>query len=294
MRKKITVATTLSIIFLSGHAQAIENPFASNGEFFIEPASHVEHFIPKQEYEAKLSKLVTEVFKGQAVLAGFFAGPSGLTGVLMQGKNEQSPTVVGWVPPGTNYVMVGKLFDRQGQDVTETAKKTFLSPSATPRIEGEEIQAVDEGQEMVRISDSHQGIALFNIKEPVATVYVFASHGCHYCRDMFESAKDLEDVFVEANVQMRWLMVGFDEDSIRKSAGIVSEGLKGAWDSPSNTATSKAIEDVYENSNLLIDRTSGDNLVVPTVVWTEDGEEKILGASMDEEGLRTLILRIAE
>jgi hypothetical protein len=269
-----------------------KNPFVPDEQMVLESASYVQHFTPGSVYEAKLKKLVHDVSKGQAEYAGYFQGPGGLAGVLMKGPSSDSKTIVGWVPPGSDYILVGNLFDRSGNDLTLAANKAFLSlTSPVAPAEQEDNRVGQEGSPDIqkRVSGTELGIDGFDIEDPVATIYVFASPDCYHCRDMYRAVRKLEKEFVAAAVQVRWLLVGFDRSAIEKASALIASGIDTPWVHPAKKPTKESVQQVSENAQLLLDVVQGEKVPLPTVVWSLDGEEVVHPSSMDNKELLNLI-----
>jgi hypothetical protein len=111
---------------------------------------------------------------------------------------------------------------------------------------------------------------------------------------MYRTVEKLEEDFVEAKVQVRWLMVGFDKSTIRNAAAILASGIDTPWTRPGAEPQNEHVRQVFANSNLLLETVEGEEISTPTMVWVEDGEVVIHASSMDEKQLKELIGKLSK
>jgi len=304
MLKKTAFLLTVTALFgASATVSATMQPQAKNpfvtpsAEMVVAPVGYNQHLIPKPDFEKKLATLVDQASNAEARIVGYFQGPGGMTGVMIKGPNEDSQTIIGWVPPGIDYLMVGSLFDRKGDDLTKTATEAFIdNPQQASTVPEKDSSVASEPTEGVEacIGCSDTGVEQFDIKEPTAVVYVFVTPDCYYCRNMYRTVNKLEEDFVEAKVQVRWLMVGFDKSTIRNASAILASGIDTPWTRPGAEPQNEHVQQVFANSNLLLETVEGEDISTPTMVWVEDGKDVVHGSSMDEKELKELIGKLSK
>jgi thiol-disulfide isomerase/thioredoxin len=261
-----------------------QNPFALQGELFMEPADYIERPTSKQNYREKLEALVAQASGEQARLIDFFAGPGGLTGVVIQGLQSDSKRIIGWVTPGTNHLVVGKVFDRDGTDATEIAHDAFISgiPSTSLQMPKEDA---------LSMARSFQGLVQFEIKNPVNTLFVFASPDCSYCRRLHRNISNLEKEFKRARVEVKWLMVGFSDEAVVKAANILDKGFS-VWGNRIEAQPSADHIEAVENNARLLSHTLT-NIVTPTLIWEADGITDMISYAPDRLEIKEILEKIS-
>jgi len=153
------------------------------------------------------SKDVPAVLKGVQqhgfeVISEFDApgGLRGFAGVV----NGQQPAAA-YVTPDGKHVLVGSLFDAEGNDVVrDTLEKTVSGPLTT------KTWAALENSAWVRDGKA----------DAPRVVYTFSDANCPYCHRFWDAARPWVDA---GKVQLRHIMVGvIREDSPGKAAAILS------------------------------------------------------------------------
>ena len=154
---------------------------------------------------AKVQTLVTGASKGRAKALKVFAGPGGLTGVLVQvGTGEATQRSIVWANADGSALLVGNLVSADGTDLNAGAAVQagmYKAPADTLAA---------------TVLPAARAI-LSKGRGPVLTV--FMDPNCIFCHMLF---KDLEPVMAKGDVRVRFVMVGVvKEDSLAKSAAIL-------------------------------------------------------------------------
>lgn len=130
-----------------------------------------------------------------------FEAPGDILGYALSYDNEP---VAAYVPPTTDYAIVGTLIDPQGNDVMESQTQTLV---LGPMLEAawsafEDTRFISEGAD----DASH-------------IVYTLTDPNCPYCNALWKSSRPLIE---QGTLQLRHVLVGvLSEDSIRKAAAIL-------------------------------------------------------------------------
>lgn len=149
-----------------------------------------------------LPKPIQQLQAKGAVIKGSFDAPNGLRGYAAQYQNNGLAL---YLTPDGKHVLVGNLFDEQGQDLSaEPLEKLVYGPMS---------KAVWAKME------SSAWIADGKADAP-RTVYLFSDPNCPYCTMFWQQARP----WVESGkVQLRHIMVGIiREDSPGKSAALLA------------------------------------------------------------------------
>ncbi|HGM5581147.1 TPA: thiol:disulfide interchange protein DsbG [Pseudomonas putida] len=175
-------------------------------------------------------KAIQQMQAKGAVIKGSFDAPNGLRGYAAEYHNNG---IALYLTPDGKHVLVGSLFDEQGQDLSaEPLNKWVYGPMS------KEIWA-----KMEKTAWIQDGKA-----EAPRIVYLFSDPNCPYCNMFWQQARP----WVESGkVQLRHIMVGIIRpDSPGKSAALLSakDPAKALQDheSAGKASTLKALETIPE------------------------------------------------
>lgn len=132
-----------------------------------------------------LRALVARVTKNRVVYVDHFPGPENLTGIILKGLNQDSKKIIAWNPPGTDLLMIGRLVDATGTDLTQVAHDYFLSESNT--------------SDPLSFETIESELKFFQFSSPASlsekTIHIITDPSCVYCarlgRDMISHQNDL-------------------------------------------------------------------------------------------------------
>lgn len=149
-----------------------------------------------------LPKAVQQIEAKGVKIKGSFDAPDGLRGYAAE---YQSRGMALYLTPDGKHVLVGSLFDEQGQDLSEAPlQKLVYAPMA------KEVWAKMEKSNWIADGKA----------DAPRIVYLFSDPNCPYCNMFWQQARP----WVEAGkVQLRHIMVGIiREDSPGKSAALLA------------------------------------------------------------------------
>lgn len=205
----------------------------------------------------KVQALIDSASHGRAHAESVFAGPGGLTGVVVTYKDspDATPGVI-WVNSDASAVLVGKLIGPKGEDLDEQAAQRIglmLSP--------EKALAAAAQPATRSILVGHKG--------PVLTV--FLDPNCIYCHMLYQQ---LEPLVAKGVLRARYVLVAVvKRSSFDKAAAIVSASnpavaLKQDQDGFDARAEeggakplakpSKAVTDAINGNNTLLGKAGGE------------------------------------
>lgn len=149
-----------------------------------------------------LPKAVQQIEAKGAKIVGRFDAPNGLQGYAAQFQNRG---VALYLTPDGKHVLVGSLFNEQGQDLSEAPlEKLVYAPLA---------------KEVWAKLDKTAWIADGKADAP-RVVYLFSDPNCPYCNVFWQQARPWVD---SGKVQLRHIMVGIIRaDSPAKSASLLA------------------------------------------------------------------------
>jgi len=150
----------------------------------------------------ELPKAVQQIEAKGAKVTGSFDAPNGLKGYAAQFQNRG---VALYLTPDGKHVLVGSLFDEQGQDLSEAPlEKLVYAPMA---------------KQVWAKLDKTAWIADGKADAP-RVVYLFSDPNCPYCNMFWQQARPWVD---SGKVQLRHIMVGIIRaDSPAKSAALLA------------------------------------------------------------------------
>lgn len=150
----------------------------------------------------ELPKAVQQIEAKGAKVTGSFDAPNGLKGYAAQFQNRG---VALYLTPDGKHVLVGSLFDEQGQDLSEAPlEKLVYGPMA---------------KQVWAKLDKTAWIADGKADAP-RVVYLFSDPNCPYCNMFWQQARPWVD---SGKVQLRHIMVGIIRaDSPAKSAALLA------------------------------------------------------------------------
>ncbi|HWD33841.1 thiol:disulfide interchange protein DsbG [Pseudomonas caricapapayae] len=149
-----------------------------------------------------LPKAVQQIEAKGVKIKGSFDAPNGLRGYAAEYQNRGMAL---YLTPDGKHVLVGSLFDEQGQDLSEAPlQKLVYAPMS---------------KEVWAKMDKSAWIADGKADAP-RVVYLFSDPNCPYCNMFWQQARP----WVESGkVQLRHIMVGIiREDSPGKSAALLA------------------------------------------------------------------------
>ncbi|WP_210015286.1 thiol:disulfide interchange protein DsbG [Pseudomonas palmensis] len=150
----------------------------------------------------ELPKAVQQIEAKGAKVTGSFDAPNGLKGYAAQFQNRG---VALYLTPDGKHVLVGSLFDEQGQDLSEAPlEKLVYAPMA---------------KQVWAKLDKTAWIADGKADAP-RVVYLFSDPNCPYCNMFWQQTRPWVD---SGKVQLRHIMVGIIRaDSPAKSAALLA------------------------------------------------------------------------
>jgi len=150
----------------------------------------------------ELPQAIKQLQAKGAVIKGSFDAPNGLRGYAAEYQNNG---IALYLTPDGKHVLVGSLFDEQGQDLSaEPLEKLVYAPmSKAIWAKMEKTAWIADGK-----------------PDAPRTVYLFSDPNCPYCNMFWQQARP----WVESGkVQLRHIMVGIiREDSPGKSAALLA------------------------------------------------------------------------
>ena len=153
-------------------------------------------------YAEDLPKAVQQLEAKGAKIKGHFDAPNGLRGYAAEYQNNG---IALYLTPDGKHVLVGSLFDEQGQDLSaEPLEKLVYAPmSKAIWAKMEKTAWIADGK-----------------PDAPRIVYLFSDPNCPYCNMFWQQARP----WVESGkVQLRHIMVGIiREDSPGKSAALLA------------------------------------------------------------------------
>ncbi|NER60861.1 thiol:disulfide interchange protein DsbG [Pseudomonas sp. MAFF212428] len=149
-----------------------------------------------------LPKAVQQIEAKGAKIVGRFDAPNGLQGYAAQFQNRG---VALYLTPDGKHVLVGSLFNEQGQDLSEAPLEKLVYAPLAKEVWGK--------------LDKTAWIADGKADAP-RVVYLFSDPNCPYCNMFWQQARPWVD---SGKVQLRHIMVGIIRaDSPAKSAALLA------------------------------------------------------------------------
>jgi thiol:disulfide interchange protein DsbG len=213
-------------------------------------------------------------------IAGRFAAPGGMTGYVGRQAGE---AVAMYLTPDGEHVIVGRMLDIFGQDVTEQHFEQYLPPSDLDGLWLQLGQAdwIAEGS-----------------AKPNQIVYVFSDPNCPYCHALWQSARP----YLERGIQLRHIVVGVMHSSSRKKAAQIYAAADPVaalrpplrWsaedESRSLPEIPAEIHQLVERNNRLMQRLAVQ--VTPTLFYRDaSGRVRMLVGLPDETALAEEVFR---
>ncbi|MGD8910846.1 MAG: hypothetical protein PVI92_16035 [Chromatiales bacterium] len=254
--------------------------------------------------DATLNALVKSASSGKAVMLDRFEGPNGLIGVLMGAEADADVArVVGWVTQDGKHLMIGRLTDSYGRDLTVLAASHYKAIAPTLASgRSHHIPSAAQGERVVRpapqaapapvnveqaevmrqafYEDVVNNVVGLSVGSGPKQLYVFFDPYCGHCHQFY---RNIERASVQASHTVHWIPVGFQRPVSREhAASMLAEG-------PSALANMKLLAPRYnaeatpelqaavDANKALLAKTG--RVSTPTLVYrTETGVEVNIGA----------------
>lgn len=212
-------------------------------------------------------------------IAGRFVAPGGLTGYVGRQAGE---AVAMYLTPDGEHVIVGRMLDIFGQDVTEQHFERYLPPSD---LDGLWLQ-LDQADWIA------EGSA-----EPNQIVYVFSDPNCPYCHALWQSARP----YLGRGIELRHIIVGvMHSSSMGRAAQIYAAADPVAalrpplrWKVGDEAQSPEIPAEIYqlvERNNRLMQRLAVQ--VTPTLFYRDaGGRVRMLVGLPDETALAEEVFR---
>ncbi|MFW5759091.1 MAG: hypothetical protein ACOCYO_10455 [Bacteroidota bacterium] len=293
--------TILNITFFTQTVFA--DSFYADKDFFKEKKCILqENEVPKEQFKKKLQALVSDVSQDQAKILEFFEGPYGFTGLILEGKEPNGKKIIAWATPGLDTLLVGELFDRSGEDLSQVAYKKLdvanmkidVGPGAKieqgmmsddpdevieegTSAETEEI-AEDQSYSAGKELEDAKGILQFpDMESPDKVLHVFFSTSCPYCEELYGTTQKKSDFLKKEKVQVNWIPAD-------KHAGDIIEDnsfdrISEYFGKPEPSSDSQTGSQNYFAAAQL-----NSNLGFPMLAWeTKEGLESHVGAPVEKD-----------
>lgn len=212
-----------------------------------------------------LARLVERVSEGRAHLVKRFDAPSGLVGVVVEGNEPGGRQLIGWATPDSRHLLFGSVFTDSGEDLSAQAYSDHIAP-----------RALGEDAFYRQVS---QAPAVTQFPSGARTLFIFADADCIYCRLLFQDIASLEDAFGQADVRVRWILVGTQSvESAQRGAVILQQGFAGLalnarhYDDARHrggiegSTDRHLIEQVEANTRLMM-QSGAASKATPTLIW---------------------------
>lgn len=232
--------------------------------------------------------LIKNASKGRATATKVFAGPHGLSGIVIKGGREKT---VGWaVGTGGPLLAVGELFDQHGRDLTDRADHRYhiqpLRMSSAQVKPSSAHKTADTSKALTPQALLHDisthGHAIPNepgLKDPAHTIWIFIDANCPYCHATYVAARHLRKQLQTEGVQIEYLPTAvLKRSSIGKAAAILAGGEAALarnekhFDIAHESGAIQPIQSVAYISqvrdNTILLNVDGRVPAVPTAVWT--------------------------
>lgn len=240
-----------------------------------------------EDADAELWRLVDEASEGRAHFVRQFPAPTGLAGVVVQGNEPGSRQVIGWATSDYEHLLIGNIFDRLGNDLSQKAHDEYavLQPIGTAEF----LRHVSEASAVTQFTDGAR------------TLYIFADADCVYCHALFQDVAQLKDAFERASVRVRWIMVGTQSrESAQRGAAILSQGFAGLalnslhYDNARSVggvepvAEERYLEQIEANTRLLM-QSSTASKATPTLIWQSSRGLQVAVGAPTQQALRAIL-----
>ena len=227
-----------------------------------------------------IESLVGKATHGLAHVKRIFPGPQGLTGIVVAGEGK--PPLVLWTNHAANLLLVGGLYDRKGENLTQLAYSHFVPQPAPVPAAAPSLPPVPPAAGHLLGSGVFDPKDVFFVESKVRSslpkIYVFFDPNCIWCHKLYVEMTPEET----ANVNISWIPVGFlSETSKGKAERILFEGIRALDKDERNFDEAREIGGVTPLSRPALARKVGENLVAlgkigpietPTIVYrTKEG-----------------------
>lgn len=227
------------------------------------------------DYPEPLQALV-----GQGVeVVGYFAAPDGLEGYVGRYQGE---AVAMYMVPGGEHVLLGRLLDVFGDDVTADHLQRYL-----PAAELEDAWQLLEQADWVA-----EGA-----EQPERIIYIFTDPQCPYCHTLWENARAY---LADSNAQLRHIIVGvMHETSLQQAAWIYAaadpvRALQPGLVNMEPTNAEEVAEKFYqqvERNNALMQQLAVQ--ITPTILYRDsNGRVRMMAGLPDDAALAQEIFQL--
>lgn len=237
--------------------------------------------------DADLWRLVDQASQGRAHFVKRFPAPEGLTGVVVQGNEPGGRQVIAWVTPEGQHLIIGNIFDRFANDLSQEAYEQYV---VVPKTGDEDF-----------IAQVSAAPAVTQFGRGERTLYIFADADCVYCHALFQDIAQLKDMFEQSSVRVRWIMVGTQSrESAQRGAAILARGMAGLeqnsmhYDNARSRggvdplADRRYLEQVEANTRLLM-RSSAQSKATPTLIWRSSRGPQLAVGAPTQQALRAIL-----
>lgn len=165
---------------------------------------------PNEKYY--LSELVSNVSKGKAVFVSSFDGPKGMTGLVIKGNSPTGKKIIAWHYTGTDVLVMGKVVNEDGQDLTTLAAQTHIQSQtmSTPGV----FQPENMGSYVFKEGQGGE----------IRQLYIVVSPSCGTCQKILQKLNAPETVF-KKDVQVSLIPVGQRDQDVERGARLLETGF---------------------------------------------------------------------
>jgi len=160
--------------------------------------------------EQRLKKLVEEATKGRVIYIDHFAGPEEMTGIILKGLNNDSKKIIAWNPPGTDFLMVGRLINSSGEDLTQVAHDFFISE--VDHNDDLSFESIEPKLNYFSFSSSPSG----------KTIHIITDPSCSHCSRLSHEMEDSKEQLSDFDIRI--VPIGRPGVGIKAAAKILKHG----------------------------------------------------------------------
>lgn len=256
----------------------------------------------------KVIKLVQQATKGKAKPILQFNAPSGLTGLVIGSGKKDDKKIIAWVTPDSETLIIGKLTDINGMDLTAVAEQEFGAirlalTRASGFTETHNLSTGDDGvfgnDDLIRLLQerSRQGYAFqTNKTNSKKDLYIFFDPDCPYCKDTWKDI-EMNEKLNKNDVNIFWFPLALREENENYAAAYLEEGAKAyektviSGEMPTGQPSIAALRKSRSNRELIA--LTG-QLRTPSVVFKNSEGVQFLAGTLEPSKLGKLFNDIIE